>query len=64
MTGHSPYDVVSGNLILTATISDLSGTTNHSFEVTVDGDEAYYSLSGNTVTLDTRYSRQTFVQFI
>lgn len=56
LTGPLPYDVVSEDLLLNATIADLSGTTNHSFAVRVDGDEAYYSLSGSTITLDTRYS--------
>ncbi len=57
--GQAPGSTVVGSISLTATITDLSGTTttNEQLSMNVDGLPAYYTLSpGNVITLDTRYS--------
>jgi len=56
-TGPNAYDVVSNTVALQATVTDLSGVTNESFEVTVDGLPARYSLgASNTIDLETKYN--------
>jgi hypothetical protein len=57
LTGVQPSDVVSNVISITASISDLSGTTNHQFAVTVNGLKARFTIaSSNIVNLDTRYA--------
>jgi hypothetical protein len=57
LVGAQPYDTVSDTLVLTATVTDLSGATNQQLTVDVDGVEARYSVAeGNTVLLETPYT--------
>jgi len=57
LTGPQPYDVVSNTIALQAAITDLSGVTNESFEVTVDGNTARYSIgTNNTINIQTDYN--------
>jgi hypothetical protein len=57
LSGCNAYDVVSNTITLQATISDLSGITNETFDVTVDGFKARYGIgTNNTVKLETPYN--------
>lgn len=57
LSGPNPYDVVSNTISLQTSIVDLSGVTNESFQLTVDGSAAQYSIStNNTITLRTDYN--------
>jgi hypothetical protein len=54
---NNPYDTVSNLVTLRATITDLSGVTNESLSVNIDGAEARYSIgANNTITFDTKYN--------
>jgi hypothetical protein len=57
LTTPQPYDTVSNTVAVTAAITDLSGTTNQPFALTVNGLPARFTLgSNNTVNVDTRYA--------
>jgi len=56
LSGPAPYDTVSNTIPIYATITDLTGVTNNQCLVSIDGTEARYSLSNNTITLNTKYS--------
>ena len=57
LSGANPYDTVSNTVALQATVSDLSGVTNESVTVNIDGAEARYSIGpSNKLTFDTKYN--------
>jgi hypothetical protein len=57
LTGQTAYDVVSNTITLQASIADLSGVTNETFDVTVDGFKARYGIgTNNTINLETAYN--------
>ena len=57
LSGANPYDTVSNTIALQATVSDLSGVTNESVTVNIDGAKARYSIGpSNTLTFDTKYN--------
>jgi len=57
LTGPNAYDVVSNTVALQATVTDLSGVTNESFEVTVDGNTTRYGIgTNNTINIRTDYN--------
>jgi hypothetical protein len=57
LSGYNAYDVVSNTITLQATITDLSGITNETFDVTVDGFKARYGIgTNNTINLETPYN--------
>jgi hypothetical protein len=57
LSGPAPNSTVSDVITLTASIQDLSGTSNEMFSMNVDGAPARFTIgAGNTISFDTKYN--------